>query len=55
MLNGTSAALELIIVDDGSTDGTGAAVADLAADERVRIISRPNKGLSASLNEAYEA
>ena len=52
VLNGTSAALELIIVDDGSTDGTGAAVADLAADDRVRIISRPNKGLSASLNEA---
>jgi glycosyltransferase involved in cell wall biosynthesis len=52
VLNGTSAALELIIVDDGSTDGTGAAVVDLAADPRVRVISRPNKGLSASLNEA---
>lgn len=52
VLNGTSAALELIIVDDGSTDGTRAAVVDLAADPRVRIISRPNKGLSASLNEA---
>lgn len=52
VLNGTSAALELIIVDDGSTDGTGAAVADLEADPRVRVISRPNKGLAASLNEA---
>jgi glycosyltransferase involved in cell wall biosynthesis len=52
VLNGTTAALELIIVDDGSTDGTGAAVADLTSDERVRLISRPNKGLSASLNEA---
>lgn len=55
VLNGTRAALELIIVDDGSTDGTGAAVADLAADERVRIISRPNKGLAASLNEGIAA
>lgn len=52
VLNGTTAALELIIVDDGSTDGTGAAVVDLASDRRVRVISRPNKGLSASLNEA---
>ncbi|WP_319453450.1 MULTISPECIES: glycosyltransferase family 2 protein [unclassified Mycobacterium] len=52
VLNGTIAALELIIVDDGSTDGTGAAVADLEADPRVRVISRPNKGLAASLNEA---
>lgn len=55
VLNGDVAALELIIVDDGSTDGTGAAVADLAADERVRIISRPNKGLAASLNEGIAA
>lgn len=54
VLDGTIAALELIIVDDGSTDGTGAAVADLATDPRVRIISRPNKGLAASLNEAIE-
>ena len=52
VLNGTCAALELIIVDDGSTDGTGAAVADLTSDDRVRLISRPNKGLAASLNEA---
>lgn len=29
VLNGTIAALELMNVDDGSTDGTGAAVVDL--------------------------
>lgn len=55
VLNGTRAALELIIVDDGSTDGTGAAVADLASDPRVQLISRPNKGLAASLNDAIAA
>src|SRR5262249_46292068 len=52
VLNGTTAALELIIVDDGSTDGTGAAVVDLLADDRVRLISRPHEGLAASLNAA---
>lgn len=50
-----SVALELIIVDDGSTDGTRAAIDDLADDGRVRVISRPNKGLAASLNEAIAA
>lgn len=43
---------ELLILDDGSTDGTAAILARLStADERIRVISRENRGLVASLNE----
>lgn len=43
---------EFIIIDDGSTDGvTDDLRAYAAADERVKLISRPNKGLTISLNE----
>ena len=46
---------ELIVVDDGSTDGTVAAVAPFEADPRVKLISQPNKGLSAARNTGIEA
>lgn len=43
---------EFLILDDGSTDATPAALAYYAGrDKRIRIISRPNRGLVASLNE----
>lgn len=43
---------ELIIIDDGSTDGTKALLENYATrDPRVRLISRPNKGLTKTLNE----
>jgi len=42
---------ELIVVDDGSTDGTGEYL-DGLADPRVRVIHQPNSGLVASLNTA---
>jgi len=45
----THAALELLVVDDGSTDNTRAVVAAIA-DPRLRYIWQENAGLSASRN-----
>jgi glycosyltransferase involved in cell wall biosynthesis len=48
--------LELIVVDDGSTDGTGQILRDLAAtDPRLHLIQHENRGMTASLNEALAA
>jgi glycosyltransferase involved in cell wall biosynthesis len=49
VLSQTLRDLELIVVDDGSTDSTAALVGTIA-DERVRYFVRPHSGLSASLN-----
>ncbi len=44
--------LELIAIDDGSTDGSRAILERIAAgDGRLRLISRPNTGYSVALNE----
>ena len=46
---------EFIIIDDGSTDRSNQILQDYARkDNRVRLISRPNKGLTASLNEGLK-
>ena len=55
VLTGNTVALELIVIDDGSTDDTAAVLAELTTDPRVRVISRPNRGLAASLNEGIAA
>lgn len=47
--------LELILVNDGSTDGSGAICDAYAAkDSRVRVIHRKNGGQSAARNQAME-
>jgi len=51
VLDQTHVDLEVICVDDGSTDGSAAVLSDFAAkDARVRILSIPNSGQSAASN-----
>jgi hypothetical protein len=49
--------LDLVVVDDGSTDDTAAVVGELVAryPDRVRLIQQPNSGASAAYNTALAA
>jgi glycosyltransferase involved in cell wall biosynthesis len=53
ILSQTFTDFELIIIDDGSTDGSSDLLSKLAAlDGRIKLVSRENRGLIATLNEA---
>lgn len=56
VLGQTHGDLEVILVDDGSTDGSGAICDSFSArDARVRTIHKQNEGVSAARNDGLEA
>jgi glycosyltransferase involved in cell wall biosynthesis len=50
----TRGPLELIVVDDGSTDGSGTVVREII-DSRLRLITQPNAGECAARNRGIQA
>lgn len=55
VLEQTMPDLELIVVDDGSTDNTAAVVAPFLADGRVRYLPQANQGPSGARNDGVRA
>lgn len=56
ILGQTYSKIEVILVDDGSPDGSGAICDEFAArDSRVRVIHKLNGGVSAARNDGIEA
>ena len=56
VLRQTERDFELLLIDDGSTDGSGALCDELAGrDNRIRVIHQENKGLGGARNTGIEA
>ena len=56
IINQTFEDLEIILVNDGSTDTSGDIIWEIAAeDSRVKVISQTNQGVSAARNEGLKA
>lgn len=51
ILNQTYRNLDVIVIDDGSTDATPALIRAAESDRRLRLVSRENRGLVSTLNE----
>ena len=53
--NQTLREIEMLLIDDGSTDGSGALADELAKqDARIRVLHQRNRGVSAARNAALE-
>lgn len=53
--NQTFSNLEIICIDDGSTDSTGSIIDEyVAADERFKVIHKPNSGYGDSMNKGLD-
>jgi len=55
ILKSTYRDFEVILVDDGSSDGSAAICDDMSQDERVRVIHQENKGVSAARNAGLDS
>lgn len=47
--------IEIIVINDGSTDGTGDIIKEYAArDKRIRVLDKPNEGYGKSMNRGLD-